>query len=192
MKIPSLRAPYLLLLGLLVACTPQRPMPQATAPTPMPTPVRNEAIFVGDLHGEALLFDLRREDLDDGPVGAIDVERPRAAHVLTLIIEADGPFLLEARDAHGALFRHAADASDRLTLPARRGRIEFAIFPRGDDLTRIRAIVRYGEDLPPQGDLPPLRPSPRAHVEIEPLPSPDVAPRLPESGVRSVGPVPTP
>jgi len=171
--------PILLLAALaIVACASTRPASQA-GQTPAVEPIRNEAVFVGSLHGEALLFDLRRADLDGGAVGAIDVERPRAAHVLTLVIEADGPFLLEARDAKGALFRHAADGSDRLTLPARRGRIEIVVYPRGEGLTRIRAVVRYAEDRPPQDKPTPPRAAPRERVAAEPLLPPGAAPQAP-------------
>lgn len=171
--------PILLLAALaLAACAGARPAPLA-GQAPAFEPVRNEAVFVGGLHGEALLFDLRRTDLDGGAAGAIDVEHPRAAHAITLAIEADGPFLLEARDAQGVRFRHAADGSDRLTLPARRGRIEFIVSPRGEGLTRIRAVAHYAEDLPPQGEPTPPRAAPRARVAAEPLLPPGAAPPAP-------------
>jgi len=178
--------PILLLVALaLAACAGTRPAPLA-GQAPTFEPVRNEAVFVGGLHGEALLFDLRRTDLDGGAAGAIDVEHPRAAHVITLAIEADGPFLLEARDAQGVRFRHAADGSDRLTLPARRGRIEFIVSPRGEGLTRIRAVAHYAEDLPPQGEPTPPRAAPRARVAAEPLLPPGAASPAPlPDGVRT-------
>jgi hypothetical protein len=185
MKTPAIRPVLLLALLALTACKGARPHPQVALPA-TPEPVRNEAVFAGDLHGHALLFDLRRSDLDGGAAGAIDIDRPRAAHVLTLEIDADGPFMLEARGAQGARFRHAADGADRLTLPARRGRLEIAVSPRGEGLTRIRALVRYGEDLPPQGDPPPPRAHPIPRVDAEPLPPPSAETRhsLPE-GVRT-------
>jgi hypothetical protein len=178
--------PILLLTALaLAACTGARPAPLA-GQAPAFEPVRNEAVFVGNLPGEALLFDLRRADLDGGVAGAFDIERPRAAHALTLVIDADGPFLIEARDAQGARFRHAADGSDRLTLPARRGRIEIVVYPRGEGLTRIRAVAHYAEDLPPQGEPTPPRAAPRARVAAEPLLPPGAAPPAPlPDGVRT-------
>lgn len=185
MKIRVMRSAVLLGLLALAACAGARPEPQA-APPAVPEPVRNEVVFTGDLHGEALLFDLRRDDLDGDAAGALDIDRPRAAHVLTLEIDADGPFLLEARDAQGTLFRHAADGPDRLALPARHGRIELAVFPRGEGLTRIRALVRYGEDLPPQGDPPPPHAQPRPRVDAEPLPPSGAATRpVPPAGAQT-------